>query len=169
MATGTTLCPVRAMKAYVKVLKAHPSQSPPFCFANGSPLSRQKLSTILRTLLHRAKLPAERFNMHSLWIVAATAADKAGIPNWAIKNLGRWRSNTFQRYIRQASRTKICPSNEKGMIAPQPPNWTLLTSSTYRVTLWFWNSFTYASKKTKLFHTCKQTYQQSNKSQGHIH
>eukprot|EP00741_Cyanophora_paradoxa_P002102 tig00000551_g2038.t1 len=37
---------------------------------------------------------------HSFRIGAATAAFEAGLPDYAIQLLGRWRSDAFQLYIR---------------------------------------------------------------------
>ena len=99
-ATGASICPVRALQAYQGTPQFHRSRRrPSFRHASGIPLTRQAMSTHLRSLLKAAGLPAVLYNTHSFRIGAATAAAKAGIPAWSIKRLGRWKSSSFETYI----------------------------------------------------------------------
>ena len=43
------------------------------------------------------------FSSHSFRIGAATVAGRNGIPDLLIQELGRWKSNAFQSYIRTPS------------------------------------------------------------------
>ena len=50
--------------------------------------------------LYKLKPNAWLYNTHSFLIGAATSTNQAGIPDLHIKTLGRWRSDTYQWYIR---------------------------------------------------------------------
>ena len=63
------------------------------------PLTRQSFSTSLSNLA-ATKLDHHKYNTHSFRIGAATSAKLAGVSELDIKMLGRWRSNTFECYIR---------------------------------------------------------------------
>ena len=76
--TGQKLCPVAAVLAYLVRRKEGPG--PLFRFEDGRPLTRTRLVQEVR---------------------AATTAAEHGVEDSAIKVLGRWRSNTYQRYIRR--------------------------------------------------------------------
>jgi len=47
-------------------------------------------------------LPPERFSTHSARIGGASALAAAGLPDWQIKKLGRWKSLAFLEYIQTA-------------------------------------------------------------------
>ena len=89
-----------AMKDYL--LYAQPLSSRPlFSFVQlGKWLTRNNLTTELRTVLKHCGLPYDKFYSHSFRIGAATTVAKAGIPSWLIKVLGRWSSDCYERYIR---------------------------------------------------------------------
>ena len=74
-------------------------QSPMFQFKDGTPLSRRTLASNLHTLLELCGLQPNNYNTHSFRIGAATTAAAAGLPAWLIKILGRWRSDSYERYI----------------------------------------------------------------------
>ena len=99
------ICSVMAMKDYL--LQAQPpSSSPLFSFVQpGKWLTRNNLTSELRTVLKHCGLPYDKFYSHSFRIGAATTAGKAGIPSWLIKVLGRWSSDCYERYIRTPQST----------------------------------------------------------------
>eukprot|EP00741_Cyanophora_paradoxa_P014502 tig00020801_g13986.t1 len=68
--------------------------------ATGQPLTRSELHAALRNWLHALGYAADPLLPHSFRIGAATAAFEAGLPDYAIQLLGRWRSDAFQLYIR---------------------------------------------------------------------
>ena len=89
------ICSVMAMKDYL--LQAQPPSSHPL-FAFVQPrhwLTRNNLTTELRTILQHCGLPANNFYPHSFRIGAATTAAKTGLPPWLIKVLGRWKSDCY--------------------------------------------------------------------------
>ena len=60
-------------------------------------LTRQMFSSIVKGILARLPLSEGNYNTHSFRIGAAMEAQ---IPEAHIKMLGRWRSDTYQLYIR---------------------------------------------------------------------
>ena len=65
-----------------------------------SPLTRSKLTEILRHLLSQAGMYPSNYASHSFRIGAATIAAAAGFPTWLIKTLRRWSSNAYLTYVR---------------------------------------------------------------------
>ena len=63
-------------------------------------LTRQLFSKFLDNILDKLHLKCDQYNTHSFRIGAATSAKEAGIDDLSIKMLGRWRSDTYQQYIR---------------------------------------------------------------------
>lgn len=67
---------------------------------NHGPMHRDKFIHILRSLLMRIGLNNSRYAGDSFRIGAATAAAAAGVEDHMIKDLGRWSSDCYVRYIR---------------------------------------------------------------------
>ena len=97
--TGQKLCPVAAVLAYLVRRKEGPG--PLFRFEDGRPLTRTRLVQEVKRALEEAGTSSTRISGHSFRIGAATTAAEYGVEDSAIRVLGRWRSNTFQRYIRR--------------------------------------------------------------------
>ena len=95
--TGNELCPVTAMLRYVAIRGNSPGQL--FQFADGRPLTRQRLVDQLRKVLREVNIDCSAYCGHSFRIGAATAAAARGIQDATIKMLGRWESSAYQRYI----------------------------------------------------------------------
>ena len=74
-------------------------QDPCFCYADSRPLTQQQLSSTVQAILHSAGYTGS-YSGHSFRIGAATTAATRGIPDYLIKTLGRWSSDTYQCYIR---------------------------------------------------------------------
>ena len=90
-ATGSSICPVRAMAKYLDTTTHN--NKPLFIFCNGSYLTRSSLTSILRALLGRSSIYISIYSSHSFRIGAATTAAAANVPDWLIKIMGRWASN----------------------------------------------------------------------------
>lgn len=101
-ATGTSTCPVRALRLYAEATTPSQDNSPVFKGGRFSPLDRQHLTTTIRHLLQNTQYSHQHYTSHSFRSGAATTAAAAGIPDWLIKVLGRWRSNAYQAYIRSS-------------------------------------------------------------------
>ena len=94
------ICSVVAMKGYLLQVQP-PSSHPLFAFVQPRQwLTRNNLTTALRTILKHSGLPANNFYSHSFSIRAATTAAKAGLPTWLIKVLGCWSSDCYEHHIR---------------------------------------------------------------------
>ena len=96
--TLQTICPVRAMKEYLDILP-QTGTDPLFTYSNGRRLTRQRLTSELRTLLGRLGVNSSHYAGHSFRIGPATSAAVFGLPSWLIKTLGRWTSHCFETYI----------------------------------------------------------------------
>ena len=71
-----------------------------FQWENRIPLSKTKFVEAIRRALTAANLPAKDYAGHSFRIGAATTAASAGLEDSTIQTLGRWKSASFQLYIR---------------------------------------------------------------------
>ena len=96
--TGSHICPVLAVLSYIARRGFAPG--PLFRHKDGTPLTRQHLVSKLRAALSEAGIDCQGFSGHSFRIGAATTAAAKGIPDSTIQTLGRWRSESFKRYIR---------------------------------------------------------------------
>ena len=92
------ICPVRSLSKYLK----HQSRTRGALFKNAcsKPLTiqhfRRQLSSVLRSL---GKSPS-RYPPHSFRIGAASYAAAMGLSDAEIRQLGRWRSSAFLKYVR---------------------------------------------------------------------
>ena len=93
----TTLCPVLALQQYLACRV--PSTGPLLRYANGTPLTKTGLNRLVKALSHRVGIAPDRYSTHSFRIGAATTAAAAGLPDWKIRMLGRWLSDSYQVYI----------------------------------------------------------------------
>lgn len=91
------LCAVTAMSAYL--IQRGSQHGPLFLLQSGLPLSRERMSSWLRTIFTNANVPGN-YSTHSFRIGAATVAAKNGIPAHLIKALGRWTSDAYLVYTR---------------------------------------------------------------------
>ena len=97
--TDSSTCPVRALKLFATTTDTKASDSHVFSAGTFSPLTRSKLTEIIRCLLVRAGMRPFHYASHSFRIGAATTAAAAGLPTWLIKTLGRWSSNAYLTYV----------------------------------------------------------------------
>ena len=86
------LCPVENMVEYLKVRGY--GQGPLFLFSSGTFLTRGELASLLQT-----GVPGAGLNTHSFRAGGATALASAGLSPLVIKQLGRWKSSAFCRYV----------------------------------------------------------------------
>ena len=96
--SGTMVCPVRALIAYIGVRPPNPG--PLLMLPTGVPLNRAYLVTNLQAALRQAGLDASAYNGHSFRIGAATTAAQQGLEDSLIQTLGRWRSDAYKLYIK---------------------------------------------------------------------
>ena len=91
-------CPVSALHAYVcsRGLKAGPL----FVDASFRPLTRKTFLHYLHLCVDLTNLPIGQFNTHSFHIGRVTQLAMDNTPESKIKDIGRWKSNAYQKYIR---------------------------------------------------------------------
>ena len=95
------LCPVLAVWAFRTI---RPNvQGHFFMFKTGQSVPRSFFASRFMDLISRAGLDTARYKCHSLRIGAATTAAAKGVPEATIQRLGRWHSNSFNKYIRMSS------------------------------------------------------------------
>ena len=101
-ATYNEVCPVNAMRQYIRVRKqlCKDIARPLFLLPGGMPVTRRLFVQWLDGVQDVLNLPKHSLKPHSFRIGAATAAAQAGVPDHLIKTLGRWSSNCYQIYIR---------------------------------------------------------------------
>lgn len=96
--TFNSLCPVIAMLKYLEVRGV--DDGPLFRRSDGSPLHRDMLVSQVKLALEQAGLDPSHYAGHSFRIGAATTAAACGLSDATIQMLGRWKSDSFMRYIR---------------------------------------------------------------------
>ena len=96
--SGSSICPYAAFFRFIS--NSPDAQGPLFCFTNGTFLTRQILTSIINQLLQATEYKDAHFTSHCFRIGAATSAAANNLPDWLIKALGRWSSDSYQTYIR---------------------------------------------------------------------
>ena len=96
--TDHNVYPIAAILPYLALRGSQ--HGPLFMTYNSSPLTRNYFSVSLSAILSAAGVDQKCYNTHSFRIGAATSAKLAGMSELHIKMLERWRSNTFECYIR---------------------------------------------------------------------
>ena len=91
-------CCVTAVQSY---LKYRPHNAPYFLVhRDGAPLTRGQFCSVLAKTLHFLRLPTSIYTSHSFRIGRATDLASKGVLTSNIQKLGRWSTNTVERYIR---------------------------------------------------------------------
>ena len=96
---NSSICPVAALCNFLAL--QDPPPGPLFCFADCHPLTRQRLSSMVQSILYSAGYHGS-YSGHSFRIGAAGAATTAvarGVLDHLIKTLGGWWSDAYERYI----------------------------------------------------------------------
>lgn len=96
--SNPTLCCVRAVQHYLCIRPSYSRYF--FCHVNGAPLTKSQFSGILTKAIRAIGLPTQLYSSHSFRIGRATDLAAKGVSSDIIKKLGRWRSDTVERYIR---------------------------------------------------------------------
>ena len=96
--TGDGLCPVAALLSWMICRGNKPG--PLFLFSSGKVLTRAAFVNNLKLAITQAGMNAEGFSGHSFRSGAATTAATRGLPDSQIKQLGRWKSAAYLRYIK---------------------------------------------------------------------
>ncbi|XP_053243402.1 uncharacterized protein LOC128413387 [Podarcis raffonei] len=92
-------CPVKDTRRFLS-LRAN-SAGPLLIHADGLPLTRHQFTRVMRLALAACGIPAADFASHSFRIGAATTAMHLGLTTERIRDLGRWKSDAYKRYLRK--------------------------------------------------------------------
>ena len=91
-------CPVKSLLQYLS--QAGPAPGPLFHLPSHLPVSRHYFCSHLSRALRLAGLNPALYKSHSFRLGMATHCASLGLPPEHIKQLGRWRSDAWRRYIR---------------------------------------------------------------------
>ena len=96
------ICPVRALKSYVKARDClFPQSFPLFKFGNGKNYTAREVNNFNSVLGSKLKLHHSHIlSSHSFRIMGASEAARAGVDGKTIQAMGRWKSDAFLGYIR---------------------------------------------------------------------
>ena len=95
------ICPVRLLAKYCSLNRNF--TGPLFRFSCGQPVSATYFRSILKQILTKLNLDPKIYTTHSFRIGGATQAHAQNFTISQIKQLGRWKSSAFQKYIRPHS------------------------------------------------------------------
>jgi hypothetical protein len=100
---NSQICPVQAVSKFIAV---RPTQARPFlCHFDSNPLTRYEFQAMLKKVKSFTGLANQRITSHSFRIGAATTAAAKGWSQEAIQSSGRWRNESYRRYIRPTAAT----------------------------------------------------------------
>ena len=96
------ICPITAMRQYLAACTVREGEL--FAYHSRSVLSKQDITREIRTVLPLCGVShPQTYASHSLRIGAATTAAMAGVPEYLIRHMGRWKSDAVLQYIRVTS------------------------------------------------------------------
>ena len=99
--TDRSICAVYHLKRYLSLRGGAPG--PLFAYPPATPLRRYKFNQQLRNATIFCDMDPNKFKSHSFRIGACTEYVAAGASDSQIRQLGRWKSDAFKKYIRIAS------------------------------------------------------------------
>lgn len=102
----SSTCPYRALRRAWEKAKDQSPWAPLFQHADGSALTYTILNSAIKKLAVACGLSQKSISGHSLRIGGATSLIRAGVPAHVVKELGRWKSVTYQQYIRLSSQMR---------------------------------------------------------------
>lgn len=97
--SGTNVCAYCSVAKYVKISGLLPS-SFLFSYSTGQMVTKYQFLCITRLMLLRINLDPCEYSTHSYRAGAATSASMSGFSEHEIKQLGHWKSDVYQSYIR---------------------------------------------------------------------
>lgn len=95
-ASFSTICPVSAIITFCNLRGKQPG---PLFILKGKPISSQFFNSNLKALLEQCNIKG-KITSHSFRIGAATLWASLKYSETQIRNLGRWKSNAFHKYLR---------------------------------------------------------------------
>ena len=112
LAASSPSCPVRALGSYLRLRQVDGATGgePLFVLQSGEPVSPRWFNSNLRAALAATGMPpaeAQSYSAHCFRIGAATTAASRGASIEEIKALGRWKSDSYVKYIRETALAKL--------------------------------------------------------------
>jgi integrase len=105
MSTGVVdLCPVRALRRYMKLTKHRQTKDALFRDSQGRLLTRGSFVKVLRRLLGIVGFDPKMYSSHSCRRGGCQSLAEAGLPEHAIKAHGRWKSDAYLVYLKLTDR-----------------------------------------------------------------
>ena len=94
-------CPFRILKTYIDNRPGTRTETEKF-FVHGdnTAVTAYQLRSTLKTLLKKLNMNADLYNLHSFRIGRCSNLHKLGVSVETVKHLGRWKSNTVFKYLR---------------------------------------------------------------------
>ena len=102
--TNSPTCPYTALSSYLSWRGR--TDGPLFAFKSGTTLKADDVNSLLRVAL-----PDRKISSHSLRIGAATLAAKHNIPEYQLKQAGRWQSSAYMCYVRPSLSDRALSAN----------------------------------------------------------
>ena len=96
--TSHEICPVKALVRYLAIWGDTPGLL--FLLPSKKSLTRAYFSRALDKAFEELNMNPHHFNTHSYQIGATTSAKQAGVSDSVLKALGRWKSDTYLKYVR---------------------------------------------------------------------
>ena len=112
------ICPISALLTFLHL--RGPSQGPLFLFQNGSLLTQDKFSKLVRETVLAAGWSGN-FTSHSFRVGAASTAASLGAPDDLIKALGRWNSDAYLLYVKLSRQQMSTVSRLMALSEPFSP------------------------------------------------
>ena len=105
--TGGTSCPVTAVTQYMNnMIYNFPGNEPFFLKKDRTPATRSWVIDKLRSQLQAVGLDPSKYTGHSFRSGGATSLHGASVDGDTIKQMGRWRSQAYQQYIKVDNQVK---------------------------------------------------------------
>lgn len=96
------ICPIYLLQEFLS--QRGREEGPLFLTSSGLPVTRHSFISVLKASLKFCQLSCDKFKGHSFRIGAATEASNQGKTDSQIRQLGRWNSDAFLKYIRSTQR-----------------------------------------------------------------
>ena len=96
--SNNNCCPVHLLRRYLACRGT--KKGPLFILQSGKPFLRRQFDAALKSVLKFSGYSTTLYKGHSFRIGAATEAAARGCSDAQIRNLGRWRTDAFRKYIR---------------------------------------------------------------------
>ena len=91
-------CPVMALAKYVGLRAS--SGGPLYINRDGSPVTSSQFSTVFRQVVLDTNLDPKYYKPHCLRIGGTTRVHQLGFSDSRIREMGRWKSDAYKKYIR---------------------------------------------------------------------